>query len=180
MFEIIEMPGRLEIHSPMRTGTRILFALIALIPLAAPYELLLRTSWRSILHPFFAIALFISLGAMALSAFLVFTALSGLDSRMAFSLQDDSFTYSASAPVVRLVTSTYALSAMRSIEIGSREWSDGGPTYHIEIEMSGGEVFESASSWSRAEVELAHHRIIEFLGEATSCHLRTEPRQAPS
>lgn len=163
MLEFAETPGRLEVCSPMRTGSRAVFALLALFPLAAPYELLLGVRWKSMLHPFFLLAAFISVGAMALSGFLLFTALAGLSSRMVFDLARGTFTYSATAPAVRVPASVHSISAIRSIEIGSREWSDGAPTYRVRVVLADGIVFETASSWSRAEVERARERIEGFL-----------------
>lgn len=166
MLEFTEEPGRLEVRSPMRTGTRVVFALLALVPLAAPYELLIRVRWESLAHPFFLIALAISLGATALSAFLLFTALAGLSSRMVFDVGRDEFRYSASSPVIRLQDRVYPIGAITGIEVESREWSDGGPTFHVRVVLSDGAVFETASSWTRDEIEAARDRIVEFLAMA--------------
>jgi hypothetical protein len=41
-------------------------ALLGLFPLVAPCELLVRPAWTAVLHPSFAVAAVVSLGALAL------------------------------------------------------------------------------------------------------------------
>lgn len=153
MPELVEHADHIEIRSPMRRGLRLAFALLALFPLLAPYELLVRIDWQSRLDPFFLVAAFISIGAVALSGFLIFAAVAGLSSRMAFDATRKTFTYSSGAPLVRRATSVYPMSALKRIDVESREWSDSAPTHHLRVFTSDGGSFESASSWSRDEVE---------------------------
>jgi len=177
MVELIESDGCIEIRTPMRTGARVALALLALFPLLAPYELLLRIDWQSHLHPFFALAAVVSAGAVALSGFLLFAALAGLGSRMVFDARQSRFTYSATSPLIRLVPAAYPLSALDAVGIGTREWSDGAPTHHLRVVVAGGRVYETASSWSRAEVEQLFRLVEDFLARA-----REQPsptRQAP-
>jgi hypothetical protein len=163
MPELVEHADHIEIHSPMRRGLRLAFALLALFPLLAPYELLVRIDWQSRLDPFFLVAAFISIGAVALSGFLIFAAVAGLSSRMAFDATRKTFTYSSGAPLVRRATSVYPMSALKRIDVESREWSDSAPTHHLRVLTSDGQGFESGSSWSRNEIEDIRKRVDMFL-----------------
>lgn len=161
--ELRERDDRLEVRSPMRTGTRVLFFVLALFPLLAPYELIVKVEWESYLHPFFLLAAFISVGATALSAFLVFAAVAGLSSKMVFDARAATFTYSAQAPIVRPTSQVYPMADVVGVELRERNWSDSAPSYHLGVVVAGGTVFESGSSWSRGEIELLRVRVEQFL-----------------
>jgi hypothetical protein len=72
--ELYESDDRLEVRSPMRPGMRVLLAALALFPLLAPYELIVKGEWENCLHWFVLPIAFISTGAIAPSAFLLFAA----------------------------------------------------------------------------------------------------------
>jgi hypothetical protein len=144
---------------------RALLAALALFPLLAPYELIVEVEWESYLHWFFLLAAFISAGAIALSAFLLFAAVAGLSSRMVFDAGAGTFVYSSHAPVVRPAPRAYPLGAVASIEVCERAWSDGAPTYHLGVATDDGMVFESGSSWSRGDIESISVRVEQFLSD---------------
>ena len=50
---IAEINGSLEIHDRMPPLKRIILFLLSLIPLLAPYELLIVPQWNDYLNPFF-------------------------------------------------------------------------------------------------------------------------------
>jgi hypothetical protein len=160
---LVEGPDRLEVRSPMRTGMRVVFALLGLVPLLAPYELLVRIDWQGYLNPFFAFAAVVSLGAMAVSAFLFSAAVAGLSSVMTFDRGTSTFTHTFWAPVVRRIRRGYPLSAVGEVGVGVTEWSEGAPTFHIRVTLIDGTVVESGSSWSRAEIETMTDRVNRFL-----------------
>jgi hypothetical protein len=153
MLTSTEHDDRFEVVAPMRIGMRLLLAALSMFPLLAPYELLFRVEWESLLNPFFAFAALISLGAAALSGLLLFAAVAGLSARMVFDLTRATVTYSTWAPAIRMRTLVFQLSAIECIEAGTREWSDGSPTHHVRVSMSGGPVIEIGSDWNRGDVE---------------------------
>jgi hypothetical protein len=161
--ELHERHDRLEVCSPMRAGMRVVFAVLALFPLLAPYELIVKVEWESYLHPFFLLAALISVGATALSAFLVFAAVAGLSSQMVFDARAATFTYSSQVPLVRPASQVYPLAEVVRVELRERDWSDSAPSYHLGVVMAGGAVFESGSSWSRGEIESLRVRVEQFL-----------------
>jgi hypothetical protein len=147
----------------MRVGMRVVILLLALIPWLAPYELLLKIEWTRFVHPFFAFALLVSLGAVAVSALFAFAALAGLSSRIVLDAESRSITVTEVAPVIPLRTRVRPLSSVRGVEVETHDWSDGAPSYSLEIEMADGESFASGSSWSRDDVERARVRVEAFL-----------------
>ena len=163
MIQVLESAERLEIISPMPRGTRILFALVALFPLIAPYELIWQIEWTDYWNPFFLFAALISAGALALSAFLVFAAIAGLSSRMTFDAAAFTFTYAESAPVVPLRIRTFPLSAVESLQVCTHTWTDGPPSYALTIRMADGTTFDTGSSWSQDKVEQLKAQVGAFL-----------------
>jgi hypothetical protein len=155
MIQIAESSNGLDILSPMPRGTRILFALLAVFPLIAPYELIWRVQWTDYWTLFFLFAAIISAGALALSAILVFSAVAGLSSRMTFDTASFTLTYAEGAPVVPLRTRVLPLSSVGSVQVRTHDWSDGAPSYALTIRMSDGAAFDSGSSWSHEEIDQA-------------------------
>jgi len=161
--ELVETSDCLEVASPMPAGWRLLLVLLSLVPLLAPYELLIRVEWSDYFHPFFLLAAMVSAGAVALSVFFLFAAAAGLSSRMRFDRTRSTFTYSAVAPVVPSRTRTYPLASIERIEIEVHDWSDGAPSYSLKVVMSDRRAFSSASSWSQEEIERIKGRVAAFL-----------------
>jgi hypothetical protein len=163
MSTIIETDQTLELRHPMRPLMRVLLLLLSLFPLLAPYQLIYLPDWQSYWNVYFLFVAMISLGAMAVSAFFVWAAIAGLSTELRFDKKSDTFTYIQQAPVVRPQRTDYPLASIKSVELEKTEWTDGGPSYHVSIEMIGGRKFTSGSSWTRAETEQERDRVMVFL-----------------
>jgi hypothetical protein len=163
MIQVSEGKEALEINSPMRPATRVVFVLIALVPLLAPYELMLRVQWTDYGHPFFLVAATISAGALAVSGLLVFAAAAGLSSRMTLDAARSTFTYLHGAPCVPYRTQVRPLSTLEGVQVRTHEWSDGAPSYSITVAFSDGTTFDSGASWSLEGIERDRARIDAFL-----------------
>ncbi|MBK9063901.1 MAG: hypothetical protein IPL89_12015 [Acidobacteria bacterium] len=161
---VVETADALEIESPMLVGKRILFFLLGLFPLIAPYELLLKPRWTGYANVFFLFAAAISLGALSVTAFFVFAAVAGIRSRMRFDRARGLFTYTASAPAMGTHTSRCPLDAIAAIEIQTHEWSDGAPSYSLNVVTKDQRTFRTSSAWSKEEVEALKRRARVFLG----------------
>jgi hypothetical protein len=159
----------LDIISSMPTGKRIFLALLGLIPLLAPYELLWRVRWHDYWHLVFLLFAIVSVGAVAVSGLFLFIALAGLSSQMTFNVLHSTFTYSERAPVVPQRTQVLPLSSIRSIHVRTQEWSDGSPSYSLRVTMFNGVVFDSGSSGSFHEIEQAKVQVEAFLNRARNC-----------
>jgi hypothetical protein len=163
MIQVCEGREVLEINSPMRPATRVVFALIALVPLLAPYELMWRIQWADYGHPFFLIAATISAGALAVSGLFVFAAAGGLSSRMTLDAARSTFTYSREAPIVPYRKQVRPLSSLEGVHVRTHEWSDGTPSYSITVTLSDGTTFDTGSSWSLEGITRDKARIDAFL-----------------
>lgn len=161
---VVESGDTLEIASPMPVGKRLFFLLLALVPLYAPYDLLFRVRWNDFRNIFFLFAALISLGAVALSAFLVWAAAAGIQSRMRFDRGWKRFTHTAWAPVMGTRTATSPLDAISALEVEKHDWSEGSPTYSLKVVTRNQRTFRTGSSWSREEVEALRQRVTSFLG----------------
>jgi hypothetical protein len=168
MFKVNEDHHLLEISDHMPRGRRLLFLLLALIPLLAPYELIIRPNWDSFFNVFFLFALMISAGAIAVSAFLAWAAIAGLNSRMRFDKPLKSFTYWVEAPIIPVRKHEFPIEAIHQLDIEVHEWSEGQPSFSFKLTMQNGEVFTTASSWSRNEIETIKNRVASFLAEMSN------------
>ena len=163
--QVSDNAERLDIISPVPVGKRILLALLGLIPLLAPYELLWRVQWNHYWHPVFLLFAIVSMGAVAVSGLFLFAALAGLSSKMTFNGLRSTFTYLERAPIVPQRTQVLPLSSIESIHIRTQEWSDGSPSYSLRITMFNGAVFDSGSSESRQEIEQVKMQVETFLNQ---------------
>ena len=148
----------------MPVGKRILFLLLALIPLLAPYELLLKPRWNDIVNVVFLFMTLVSLGALSVTALLVWGAVAGIRSRMRFDRGRGLISYTAWAPVMGTRSSRRRLDAIAALEVETTEWSDGAPSYSLKIVMADQQTFRTGSAWSREEVEAIRQRVTSFLG----------------
>jgi hypothetical protein len=163
MSTIIETDQTLALRYPMRPLTRVLLLLLSLFPLLAPYQLIFLPDWQSYWNVNFLFVALISLGAMTVSAFLIWAAIAGLSKELRFDKNSNTFSYIQQAPVVRPQRTDYPLASIKSVELEKTEWTDGGPSYHVSIEMLDGHKFTSGSSWTRTETEQERDRVMVFL-----------------
>ena len=168
MLRVTESGDRMEITSPMPVGKRLAFLVLALVPLLAPYQLLIAPGWENITNPFFGFAALVSFGAMAVSAFLVWAAIAGIESTARFDRQRATLTTAARAPVMPLQTHTYAFNAVRAVEVETTEWSDGGPSYTLRIDTADGRAFKLLAGYDQAEVEAVRRQVSRFLAQPSS------------
>jgi hypothetical protein len=153
----------------MPVGKRIFLALLGLIPLLAPYELLWRVRWHDYWNLVFLLFAIVSVSAVAVSGLFLFAALAGLSSQMSFDARRSTFTYSERAPLVPQRTQVLPLSSIESIHVRTQEWSDGSPSYSLKVTMFNGAVFASSSSESHQEIEQAKVQVEAFLNRTRNC-----------
>ena len=163
MLKVVESNGVLEIRTVMTAGMRLLLVLFSLVPLLAPYELILVPDWQDYFNVYFVFVLIISVGALAVSAFLVWAAIAGLNSRLSFDRAEGTFTYSAAAPVVRMRSFRYPMSHVADVQVKEHDWSDGPPSFSLRVVMADQRAFDSGSTWSREEIEAIRQKVSSFL-----------------
>lgn len=167
MLTVIERPDAFEIQSRMRTGKRVALALLALFPLIAPWELLVKPEWTDLMHPVFFFVAAISLGAVAVSLMFLFAAVAGLDSRLRFDRTRGDFLWSARAPAVSIRRIRRKIGEIANLRAVAHDWTDGSPSFSIQVELVDGTVFKTGSSWSRREIDGMLVQLSGFLGMPT-------------
>jgi hypothetical protein len=164
MLRVVESGEELTITSPMTPGLRALFFLIGLVPLAAPYELLIKPGWQTIFHPFFALAAILSGGAVVVSALFVWASVAGIESSARFDRRRRTLTTVERAPVMPTRTRIRPLDELLAIEIEKTEWSDSGPTYSLRLDCAGSQQLKLVASYARPEeAEAVRRHLGRFL-----------------
>jgi hypothetical protein len=167
MLTVIEKPEIFEIQSRMQKAKRVVLALLALFPLIAPWELLIKPDWTEILHPFFFFMAMISAGAVAVSLMFAWAALAGLDSLMRFDRGKGVFTWSVRAPIVTARKLRRPIGEIANLRTATHDWTEGSPSFTLQVELTDGTVLKSGSSWSRNEIDGILQRLSGFLGMPT-------------
>lgn len=164
MLTVIEGEDFIEIQSKLPTGQRVLFLVFSLIPWIAPYQLIIKPGWMDYFNVFFLIALVISLGAIVVSAFFIWAAIAGLNSLLRFDKRQGILSCSEGAPILKWRTTQCTMDAISSLRIEKHDWSDGSPSYTIQIVIHDGREFKSGSSWSLTEMQDILRRVSLFIG----------------
>lgn len=167
MLTVIERPESFEVQSRMRTGKRVVLALLGLFPLLAPWELLIKPDWTDFRHPVFFFMTAISVGAIAVSLMLFWAAVAGLDSKIRFNREKGTFTWSTRGPVVTAKRIRRPIGDIANLRAVAHEWTEGSPSYSIQVELVDGTILKSGSSWSRKEIDEILTRLSGFLGMPT-------------
>ena len=146
MIKVIESSDMLEVEDQMPAMKRVLFLVLSLFPLLAPYQLVIVPDWKDYFSLAFLFVGIISAGALTVSAFLLWAAIAGLNSWMRFNKRDALFTYAAEAPVVRLHKQVCPLRSIQDLAIEVHDWTEGSPSYSFKVVMSDGEAFKVGAS----------------------------------
>jgi hypothetical protein len=168
MPSIRESDGILEIREEMNLGKRVFFLLLALFPLLAPYQLILRTGWTSFFNFIFLLALVISLGAIFLSGFFVFTAVAGLSTLLRFDTHQRVFTYTQAAPIVPLTRKRLPFDQINRLEVEEHDWSDGSPTFSLRVHTKDESSFKSGSFWNKQEAHRLADKVEKLLAQSSA------------
>ena len=159
MISVHDTTDGLEIAETLPTGQRIMFALLALFPLLAPYQLIVVQRWHHYLNVYFLFVTLICAGALFVSGFFVWAAIAGLNFRLQVNSTQRMMRYTVTAPILRRRTDEYPFAAVKTVTIDKHEWSDGEPSYSLDIEMHDAERIRCGSSWLIHEVENAKARL---------------------
>ncbi|MGD8242351.1 MAG: hypothetical protein PVF59_05985 [Desulfobacterales bacterium] len=164
MLKVIATQNYIEIQSRLPAGQRALLAAVAVFPLLAPYQLIIRPDWQGYLNVYFLFVAAISIGAVAVSGLFAWAAVAGLNERLRFDRAQGYLTYAVGAPIVRQQTTRRPLADIAHLETVIHDWSDGAPSYSFVTHMVDGKTFKAGSSWSRKEIDRIVARVSTFLG----------------
>jgi hypothetical protein len=147
-------PGKLiEFSDRIPSLVRVLIFVFGLIPLYAPYDLLLPLSRWNSFSIFFVGAVAISLGATVLSLLFIAAAFFGISSTVRFDGASHIVTYSWETAVTGLKMRQHSFEEIKRLAIETHEWSDGPATHRIVADLKAGGSFEFGKFDVRAEAE---------------------------
>jgi len=145
--QLVEFSDRV---SPL---ARVLIFVFGLIPLYAPYDLLLPLSRWNGFSFFLAWAVVISLGAIVLSLLFIAAAFLGINSTVRFDGVRRIATYGWETAVTRLKVTQHAFDEIERLRIETHEWTDGPATHNIVVELKAGGKFEFGKFDARTDAE---------------------------
>jgi len=164
MAEIRESRERIEISERMPVGLRVIVLILALVPLLAPYELLVVPRWERF-GVALAVALLISLSALAVSALLAYTALYGLNQRLRFEGATRTIVYAVEAAILPLREFRYTFADVAGAPVNAHDWTEGPSTYGIALTFRNGRSVEVGIFDRQTEAEALLERIRALLRE---------------
>jgi hypothetical protein len=134
--------GRIEAVSRLTAGGRVALFLVGLVPLLAPYELLLRPRWTTFASPVFAFFLIISLGATAVSMLLMSGAFLGRSTQLVIERASRTVRRTTRG-LLRATTRSAPLEQVVSATVTRHEDSDGPDTSSLCLTLTDGSRLES-------------------------------------
>lgn len=153
MDAIHQSSSQLEFSGRFSLGARILILLGGLLPLIAPYELLIRPSWRGEFSSILWFFLLISAGAVAISLLTIYAAVFGLSQRMRFDSGRQVITYGSESALLRHREKRYPFSAIDTLRVKTHEWTDGPATHNLVLKLKGAREIEFGRFTERVEAE---------------------------
>lgn len=124
-----------------------------MIPLYAPYDLLLPLSRWNSFSIFLVGGVAISLGATVLSLLFMAAALFGISSTVRFDGASRIVTYNWETPVTGLRVRQHSFEEIERLAIETHEWTDGPATHRIVADLKAGRSFEFGKFDVKAEAE---------------------------
>ena len=154
----------LEFTSHLSPAARICLFVAGLVPLLAPYELLVKPRWNAFLSPFFFISLLISLGAVGITVIFLAAALVGLNEKIRFNAARREVTYGYGAPLIRWREKRTSFAEIREVKIETQTWSDGPDTYRVQLDMLHGRAIQFGRFATVEEAERTCANVRALLG----------------
>ena len=158
MPHITESDGQIELTERMSPGLRVFVLLVGLVPLIAPYELLIQPRWQAF-SLLFALGRLVSAGAVAVGLAFVLIALLGLNQRLQFNARQKLIIYSHKTAVTPRRTKRYSFDDVEQIEINTHDWSDSPTTHGLQVTFKDGRRVEIGSFSHKNEAEQCLSRI---------------------
>lgn len=143
----------IEFSDHMSPFVRVLIFVFGLLPLYAPYDLLLPLSKWNGLSVFLVWAAVISLGATIVSFLFMAVAFLGISSTVRFDGASRIVTYSWETGVTGLRVSQHLFEEIERLGIETHEWTDGPSTHSIVAKLKAGRGFEFGKFDARADAE---------------------------
>lgn len=143
---------------------RLAIVIAAMLPLLAPYQLLIKPVWSEISSIAWLFAFIISLGAITVSALLLLAAVFGINRQVEFNATDKTIRITESHLLQKKQKFEYAFDDIKEIEVVCHDWSDGPPTYKLCLTPNSGHTFDFGSFSTRTDAESVLSSLRTLLG----------------
>ena len=143
----------IEFNRRLPPAVRVFLLICGLFPLYAPYDLLIRPSWRAGLWPAALFPLLVSIGAMAVGGFFIFAALLGVSQCIHFDATTRTIAHSGKTALTRYSENRYSFRDVEELMVKAHSWSDGPTTYDIVLKIKGARGLEFGGLESQEEAE---------------------------
>lgn len=137
----------------MSVKARVGFGLVAILPLLAPYKLLIKTVWADIPGLTWLFFIIISLGAISVTVLLFLVAVYGINRRVEFDDISRTIRVTESHLMQRQRKFNYRFLEVAQLEVVCHDWSDGPSTYEIRLTTNTGMSFTFGDFSSRVDAE---------------------------
>jgi len=115
--EVFESEECFVIQTRVGMGTRVFIGLLGLVPLIAPYDLLVKTRWNSYFNFPFLLVLIVSIGAVFMSAMFVYAATFAMSIKITLDRRTQIFRHSSESPTIRNKTGEHPLSHIQRLDV---------------------------------------------------------------
>jgi len=143
---------------------RFVLFFFGLLPLVAPYELLIEPSWKTGAVVFAFLPAVISLGAIAVSIIFIYSALFGAEQHITFDSGLRTIIHRSRPGLAGLREQRQPFGAVERIELRIHEWSDGPASHNIVLSILRGPELEFGRFESKEEAEQLREEIVMLLG----------------
>ena len=153
MDSIKHTDDKLEFVNQLSVSARIFFFLLGLVPLLAPYELLIKPSWNGRINIIMLFFFVLSIGAVSVSVLLVSAALFGRSQHFQFDALNRIVIYRFKTVVHPFREERYEFSQIEAVQIKVNEWDSRPDTYDISMKIRDKNEMKFGDFASRQEAE---------------------------
>jgi hypothetical protein len=146
--------GGIEFRSHLSPAVRALILIGGMLPLLAPYDLVLKPLSRGGLGAVGWFFVLLSAGAVALSLLAFAGALFSLSQRLRFDRRDGVIVYGFEAALLRYRERRFPFSAVEALDIKRHQWSDDPASFNLVLRLKGFRDIEFGGFAQRVDAEL--------------------------
>ena len=153
MDTITQTSQTLAFDKRVHPAVRVVIFLFGLLPLLAPYELLVKARWNVFFSLPFFISLLFSIFLAAFSVFIIFIALFAQNQHVCFDRDRSMLTYGWSDAVRAYRETSHRFQEISEPELKVHDWSDGPNSYDLLVKTRSGDKISFGDFSSREEAE---------------------------
>ncbi len=155
-------PDQIVFTERMPAGVRIFLVLVGFVPFLAPYDLLIRPDWVGFSLPL-VFAIFVSLGAVAVGLFFIFSGLFGLNQELHFFGRTRTVEYAYSTPLIPIRRFRYQFGDIVETRVITHDWSESPSTYGVQVVFRDDRKTEVGSFAKEIDAEEALEKVRQLI-----------------